>query len=328
MDRSKKKINLQKEKTILQAKMKPVGEILKTRRLQLKKTVSQVARETNMSEEKIYSIEKNSFNSFDSQLHTSGFIKIYAKTLGLNVDKVLAVYRRDYNAPEDVKKKKFQNLNNQTQEKEKIGKYILILIPIALILFTISYLYVQYYNFQNPPHLEIFEPKGNVTTEEEKITIKGQTEEWATVEINNTTIALDNYNKFEEEISLQEGNNIITIKATKVRNTSRESTEIINITYTPKEVEVVEIKEKKENEISLEILNEDTWVEIILDNQLIVTEILQKNEKRFFNPKREISISTGETKNLRVTLNNEEVLFQDDSLTILCEIEKDEIQCK
>lgn len=79
------------------------GEVLKNKRGSLGKSLDTVSSDTKIQRRFLEYIERNQYEKFDSDIFASGFIKIYSKYLGLDVEKVLAIYRRS-------------NLNNKPTE--------------------------------------------------------------------------------------------------------------------------------------------------------------------------------------------------------------------
>ena len=74
--------------------MVTVGEVLKNKREKLKISLDTASSETKIQKRFLQYIEKNEFFPFESEVFLTGFIKIYAKFLNLDVEKVLALYRR------------------------------------------------------------------------------------------------------------------------------------------------------------------------------------------------------------------------------------------
>ena len=76
--------------------MKNLGEILKSQRKKRKLTYNQVYAKTKIQQQYIKALEQNDYSVFDGRLHAKGFLKIYAELLGLNVNQILALWRREY----------------------------------------------------------------------------------------------------------------------------------------------------------------------------------------------------------------------------------------
>jgi cytoskeletal protein RodZ len=70
-------------------KVNTVGELLKSKRQDKKLSLEEVNKHTKLSVEVLQSIEQDDFGSFESEIYLKGFLRNYAKYLGLDVDHVL-----------------------------------------------------------------------------------------------------------------------------------------------------------------------------------------------------------------------------------------------
>ena len=66
-----------------------VGEVLKSKRQEKKLSLADVNKSTKLSVEVLKLIEQDDFGSFESEIYLKGFLRNYAKFLGLDVDYVL-----------------------------------------------------------------------------------------------------------------------------------------------------------------------------------------------------------------------------------------------
>ncbi len=307
-------------------KMETVGDTLKKERIKQKKTLSQISLDTRIDVKKLKALEENNFTVFESPVSTKGFIRIYSEYLGLNSEKILAIYRRDFG--EKVQK---QESKTAKEEKNKFSwKYISLIIPLLILIFTLNYLYNQFSDFQNPPDLEIFEPKNNSTVNEDILTIEGRTDRDGIVEIGNLKVPVDENGKFLTKIPIEEGKNVITVKSISARNPARENVEILNITYEKIEEEIVEEEEEKIEEILLKVRveNSPTWIEIIVDDQMIVSQVLQVGYENEFQAKRNIQVNTGILQNTKVEINGEGKGLSPEDFSIRCEIFEENLECE
>ena len=94
------------------------GEILKNKREQLGKSLDNASSDTKVQKRFLKYIEQNEFSKFESEVFLTGFIKIYAKYLDLDVNKILALYRRSN--PEIKEKKPDNKLKTTRKKAEKI----------------------------------------------------------------------------------------------------------------------------------------------------------------------------------------------------------------
>jgi cytoskeletal protein RodZ len=66
-----------------------VGEVLKSKRQAKKLSLAEVNKNTKLSVEVLKLIEQDDFGSFESEIYLKGFLRNYAKFIGLDVDYVL-----------------------------------------------------------------------------------------------------------------------------------------------------------------------------------------------------------------------------------------------
>ncbi len=309
-------------------KMETAGDVLKKERRKQKKDLQTVSLETKIDTKKLKALEENNFRVFESLVSTKGFLKIYAEYLGLDPEKILAVYRRDFGE----KKQEIRLENIKKDEKKTFPwRYLYLIIPIILIFSMLIYIYYQFSSFQNPPKLEILEPQNNTTINEELLEIKGFTDHDAIVEISGSKIPVGENGEFTTNVPMKQGENTITIKSTSIRNPSRESIEIFHINYQVEEEEEKNEEDKPELEkidLDIKVENAPTWVEIIIDDQLVVSQVLQPGDQKDFEAERNVTVKTSILQNIKVEINNEPRGLSSETFSIRCEIGEEELECK
>ena len=129
---------------------------------------------------------------FDSDVFVSGFIKIYSDTLGLDTDRVLALYRRGNGHIYITNEKKNKKKNNKPKKNIFLPKNIVISLITIFLIAIVAYIGYEIFLFQNPPEINITSPSNNITLDEESITIEGTT-------INSTYISI-----LDEKIEVKE----------------------------------------------------------------------------------------------------------------------------
>ena len=281
--------------------MVTVGEVFKNKREHLKISIDTASSETKIQRRFLEYIENDEFSPFESEVFLTGFIKIYAKYLNLDVNKVLALYRRT----NPNKKIEPETVLNQAPKKT-FTFTPKVIITIILVLFAVSvigYILFQIYKFQSPPKLEIIAPEQDATVTEEMIQVEGKTEKDVTIEINGVVIEVNEDGIFTVEQTLSEGINLITIKAKKNNNDIQETVETRKITYEKVEEEKVEEIKKV---ITLEIVDTATWIRLDVDDINQLTQVVEPSKKEYeFNEK--FYIMTGRIGNTKIFFNEEEL---------------------
>jgi cytoskeletal protein RodZ len=309
-------------------KMETVGDAFKKARIKQGKDLQTISLDTKIDVKKLKALEENDFKLFDSPVGTKGFIKIYAEYLQLDPEKILAIYRRDFGEKRPEYK---VNAPKEKEEKNLSLKYLFLLIPIILLMATLVYMYNHFSDFQNPPNLEILTPENNSVIEEDILEIRGITDHDAIVEIGNSKVPVDEKGGFTTKVPMKQGDNTITIRTTSARNPSRESVEILYITYVPKEEEIIEeIEDEKIEEITLNVKveNSPTWVEIVIDDQFVVSQVLPVGYDTDFVGERNVSVNTSILQNVKVEINNDSRGLSSETFSIRCEIVEGELECK
>ncbi|MCK9368811.1 helix-turn-helix domain-containing protein [Candidatus Dojkabacteria bacterium] len=238
------------------------GEILKNKRKALGKTVFEVSQETKIQEKYIKALEVNEFSSFDSPVFISGFIKIYGEYLDLDVDKLLALFRRasekSVKSAQTTKQKKYSFKKLLTPQIISIASILLIA------LMALIYLYIQYNSFQKIPSLEILQPKNGLIVNTEEIEVSGKTTVGSILTINNVS-AENNLGVFSSKIKLNQGDNIILVIAKNPKNSKVENRQQINIKY--EKPAVLSEQTKKAHTVRIIVDGNNPWVQLIIDDR-------------------------------------------------------------
>lgn len=309
------------------------GEILKNKRETLGKSLEVVSLDTKIQKRFIKYMENNQFSYFDSEVFLTGFIKIYAQYLNLDVDKVLALYRRS----NPKKKEVFQN--KQKKSFKKMMKLNIFnpktLITILLVLFLvgiIGYIGFQIYKFQSPPSLTISKPIDDEKFEKEEIVVKGKSELNTTIEINGSPTEINNDGTFEKSIKLKEGVNIITVKARKDGNNTLESVETRKVTYN-KETEKEDLQEEdvKRSILTLEITGSNAWIRLDIDDENKLSQVVEPS-KLEYEVVEKVYIITGRVNSTKLYYNDQLIDWKPTQTAgvaeLTCQIQEFSISCQ
>ena len=318
------------------------GEVLKNKRESLGRSLDQVSSDTKIQKRFLSYIEENKFSYFDSEVFLTGFIKIYAKYLGLDTNKILALYRRSNPSTEKSKSvrkkettKKKELLNKKKFSFKSINPKTLATIIISIFsLSIIGYIGFQIYRFQTPPNITISQPTNEAEVNQEDIVVKGRVDYDTVVEVNDKPVDVDENGNFEKEISLREGSNLITVRARKNRNNTLETVETIRVRYIVKEDAIEEEDEGEEeitNLLTLEIVDSPVWIRLDLDNENQLSQVVEPSELEytFFD---NMYIITGRVNNTNIYWNNEIVEWKPTQRTgvaeLTCQVVEQELICE
>lgn len=307
------------------------GEVIKNKREELKKDLSSVSADTKIQKRYLEYIENNEFEKFDSDVFATGFLKIYSQYLDLDVEKILALYRRSTKTKPTITK----NPNNIFRKRNniKVSPKLVGIITLSIFLISvIGYIGYQIYKFQKPPVLTVSQPVDEYISNEEKILIKGNTQNAAIVEINGNKIEVDDSGNFESEYTLTQGVNSIPINAWKESNTNQKSNITLKVIYTPSEVSEIEEENVKEFLLVLSISQSPSWIKLDIDGENKISQVLQPNTQHEYKVENNFTLVTGRVQNTVLTINNETVPITSSSQSgigqLTCSIENSELKCE
>lgn len=324
--------------------MLTAGALLKKEREKQNLSLDDISASTKIQKKYLEALEDDRYSKFPSTVYTKGFLRNYARYLGMDENKVLALFRRAVNSDDSPEVK---------QSKRPIKDFKFVVTPstviiasiVILVLSTLGYLFYQFYNFQRPPELEIFSPENNSTVESPEITVRGKTERDMFVTINDEAIRINDDGSFDVSLTLTEGQNSIVVKSKHPDDIGKEAVAIKNIEYVIPDAELEKVageedsstnpetEEEKPIVISanVEVANESTWMEIEIDGSPELTSLVQPNTTLEYEAKEEIFIRSGKVATTTITINGEEQpLFVEESGvgSLVCNINNDEINCQ
>ncbi|MHC1716562.1 MAG: helix-turn-helix domain-containing protein [Candidatus Dojkabacteria bacterium] len=309
------------------------GEILKNKRETLGKSLDAVAQETKIQKRFLQYVEDNEYYNFESEVFLTGFIKIYAKYLDLDTEKILALYRRSNpkkKSSKEKNKKKAFSIKSLSSPSPKT------LIAIFLVLFSLAilgYVGFQIYKFQSPPAITVIGPEDNITVTEESITISGTTTPNTAITINDIPVEINSEGYFETNIKLNEGTNIVSIKGKKNSNNILETVATRKVTYAPVKAEEpkTDPNTEKENTITLEITDTPAWIKLDIDDKNELSQVVQVS-KTDYPVENSFYLITGRVNNTKISFNGKNIEWRNSRTAgvaeMRCSIVKKAINCQ
>lgn len=187
-----------------------VGKLLQQQRLKQNITLKKAEEQTRIRQRYLKAIETENWSMFTSRVYITGVIKTYASYLGIDPEKAMAYFRRDYERKEDVTFKKRLPSLQLLPETKKVFFGLLA----AVFVFFAFYFGYQFNQYLSPPGIEIVSPEENVFRNRQKVTVIGKTEPESTVRIYNEELFPDNNGFFRYEFPLKKGLNTLQIEVT------------------------------------------------------------------------------------------------------------------
>jgi len=194
--------------------MRTVGEILKEEREKKFYSLDEIEKATKIRKELLEALEKGEYQKLPPPTFIQGFIKNYGKFLGLNSEKLLAIFRREFsegvNPPRILES--FTNPLDKKRFKITPTK-VLVSVVLSLVIIFFVYLWFQYRFLVGSPYLEVNQPTDQQSSATDEIVVSGRTDPEAKLSINDQEIQVDQNGKFSQQIKLSDKVNTIVISA-------------------------------------------------------------------------------------------------------------------
>jgi len=195
-------------------KTKQVGEMLKEEREKYRLTLDEVAKRTRIRAEYIQALEESRFQDLPASPFVKGYIKTYAKLLGLTYQPLIALLRRDYKESAKGALIPREFFAPVMQDRLRWSPVTFIALAAVCVFMTLfGYVGIQWYTLNKPPELTITTPTEKAVVAS-KVIVSGKTHPEATVLVNLQPVSLQQSGTFETEVFIpREGVSTITIEA-------------------------------------------------------------------------------------------------------------------
>lgn len=195
--------------------MRTVGQMLKEEREKGFYTLEEVEKATKIRKELLEALEQGQYQKLPPPTFTQGFIRNYGRFLGLNQEKLLAIFRREFSEIKNPPRilESFSNPMDKKKFHLTPGK-ILVGVVLGLIITFFAYLWFEYRFLVGAPFLEVEQPIDQQNVSSEEITVVGRTDLEAKVTINNQEIQVDQNGRFSQLLKLSSNVNNIVVTAT------------------------------------------------------------------------------------------------------------------
>lgn len=194
--------------------MRTVGQILKEERERKFYSLDEIEKVTKIRIELLEALEADNWSKLPPATFVQGFIKNYGRFLGLDTQKLLAIFRREFSEYKNPPRV-LQSFSNPltTRRFYLTPSKLISLVVVGMVLTFFGYLWFEYRYLVLSPSLNLSYPSDQITVEEQSINVKGLTDPEATLSINNQDVAIEKNGEFSAEINLAEGTNRLSIEA-------------------------------------------------------------------------------------------------------------------
>ncbi len=201
-----------------------IGAEFESERRRQKLTIEEVAKATKIRPEFLEAIEEGKFDKLPSPAYAHGFVRNYAKFLGLPVEKTLALFRREFDEKKsfEVLPKGLANPNQYNAPRFRLGRSAIVIAGVGV--FLLAFLVYQYRSALFNPPLKVEYPKENEVVSSLNFEVKGKTDPNATLYVENEAVSIESNGSFKKEVTIFPGSSTIRFK---VVNSFGKETELV-----------------------------------------------------------------------------------------------------
>jgi cytoskeletal protein RodZ len=295
-------------KTALQ--IKTIGLLLKEKRKEQKLELKQVSEITRISVAYLAALEEGNYSIFQSEVYLKGFLKNYAKYLGINTEKALAMYRR-----ENERKQNEATINMVSKVKPKnlaitfTPNRVIAGIAILAILLIIVYLGSYVGKVLKKPDLALTSPialtaevEGSYQTDANYIDLSGTVELGSRLYINDQELKLNNFETFTKQFKLELGQNKFVIKAES--QFGRDKTLTLVVTKETDVVTPTPAPTPMTWALNIVVSGKDATITVLIDGDTKTSRIYKVGSTLDFTATKTIEIKTNQPSSLKIKIND------------------------
>ena len=300
---------------------KTIGSLLRDRRREKGLTIEQIAETTKIRSEYLSALENSLYDTFPSEVYLKGFLKNYAKFLGISPDHALALYRRENIVKVTKKKYDFvEKIKDKTSKITITPNKVIVLITGILIISLLIYLSSYFGTILKKPVITITTPisissegEFTYTTSDSSVEIAGQLDTNATVMINGQDVSPATIKNFSKTFPVTGESTKFTIVATSPFG--RETTIILDVSKVASTDQVSTTPGVTQINASIEVLNNNISLTVFVDGGLKLDKVYDKGTVLELSAAEEIVINTNKASSLTLTINGVQEKMSGTSVT-------------
>ncbi len=191
-------------------------------------TLEKVAALTKIQTRYLERLEKGEFAKLPADVYIRGMLAKYARIIDADAEELWRHFEEERGVPASAplagksrEVARRSGISDRLPQNRFLNTSLFVLTPKAITfisltlisLFIFGYIVYQFKFLVGPPILSVFEPSQDILTMEKKIKLAGLVEVGAVLTINGQPAGISGEGRFEEELALQPGVNLIEFLA-------------------------------------------------------------------------------------------------------------------
>lgn len=299
-----------------------LGEKLKKMRSEKRISLHEVSRVTKIRLEYLEYLEEGQYKNLPADVYVRGFLKSYADYLLVDDSNLIRLYEKEKEIRKNLEKGRGDREKDSRIKPINISIFVftpkkiaLLIIPI-LVFSVFFYLYHEVGSLTDTPRLIILSPINNSEVKDASIILEGKTDKDVRVLVNDQMILVDDDGRFHENLSMQQGINIIYVKA--INKFQKEAAENITVqaTYVEKNIDEmsgqdnlseVSLSESQAVQIEISVDPGPVWVSAEADGNLVFSGEILAGATQILTAHERLVIGSGMANATRIKLNGKDL---------------------
>ncbi len=178
-------------------------------------TLSQMAEKTKIRKLYLRRLEAGAYEKLPDSIYTRNFLKVYLRVLNADETYFLDLYEQERGTCDFVKQACIPRKRTGAFRFFVASKFLKVGVFLLAATSVVFYLGLQIHTIMSPPKLAIFEPNDGYLTANATIMVSGKAEDGSNVKINGVEVLMNKNGKFDMEVALERGLNVIKIEGAK-----------------------------------------------------------------------------------------------------------------
>ncbi|OGI29463.1 MAG: hypothetical protein A2288_01765 [Candidatus Moranbacteria bacterium RIFOXYA12_FULL_44_15] len=301
-----------------------LGEKLKKLREERRVSLGEVSRCSRIKVEYLEYLEEGNYEKLPADVYVKGFLRSYAEFLGADEEALIKFYEKEKGIKRNIRGSVDEGRDNvkaiNISSFVLTPKKIFSVLGVIIILSGFLYLYRQVNSFASNPRLVVISPRDNSEVDGNSVVLEGVTEKEANLFINDQPILVNDEGKFREEITLQSGVNVISVKS--VNKFEKEAIESVTVNSKyqaadspqdsspdPENKDGLENAGNENNEVQIEVRVDPgpVWLSIESDDNLVFSGTMLTGATQIFKARERIVVNSGRANATFVKFNGKDI---------------------
>lgn len=298
-----------------------LGERLYGMRKERRISLREISRDTRIQIKYLEALEKGDYSKLPPPVYVKGFLRSYADFFGVKHSYLLKPYDREMGIQDNLNKKEDSSKTKKKNIRIISGfaitpKFLTIIVAVVMIVGGLAYLYHELDNFISVPRLVIINPTDKAIIERSQVYVQGLTDPDGEVFINDQPTLVNDKGEFNDNVSLQNGVNVIKIRSVNRFNKETVKTLKVNANFKTDIQHVDAPSESYLNQednnasglkVEISVHDDPVWISVESDGELIYSGTLLPQVSQEFESNEEIKITSGKGNSTFVKVNGKDI---------------------